>query len=168
MSTWHYAVGERSTGPVEEKTLRALIDAGSINGDTLVWREGMTSWAPARTVPEVAALFPTGLTPPRSPHAVPPHAPGAVGGDATGGLIPYRNPKALIAYYLGICALIPCIGSLFGIASTILGVIGLRDRARNPLIKGAAHAWVGIVLGVLSVLGHLAAVVIVMVVGTGG
>ncbi len=70
-------------------------------------------------------------------------------GDATGGVIPYKNPKALISYYLGIGAL------LFfplGFASIILGFMGLAARKRNPVIKGSVHAWIGIVLGVLSIL----------------
>jgi hypothetical protein len=70
-------------------------------------------------------------------------------GDATGGVIPYKNPKALIAYYLGI-------GSMLffplGIVSVVLGFMGLAARKRNPIIKGSAHAWIGIVLGSLSML----------------
>ena len=70
-------------------------------------------------------------------------------GDATGGLIPYKNPKALIAYYLGIASLL-----IFplGIVSVILGIMGLQDRKKNPVIKGAAHAWIGIVLGTFAML----------------
>ena len=56
-------------------------------------------------------------------------------GDATGGLIPYKNPHALSAYYLGIISLLPLIGIPFGIASVILGVIGLRKRRANPVIE---------------------------------
>jgi len=33
-------------------------------------------------------------------------------GDATGGIIPYKNPKALIAYYLGIFSGLPLCGPL--------------------------------------------------------
>lgn len=70
-------------------------------------------------------------------------------GDATGGLIPYKNPKALISYYLGIGSLL-----IFplGFVSIVLGFMGLADRKRNPVIKGSAHAWIGIVLGGLSLL----------------
>ncbi len=58
-------------------------------------------------------------------------------GDNTGGIIPYKNPKALIAYYLGILSGLPLIGLPFGIAAFILGILGLRDRQRNPLSKAA-------------------------------
>lgn len=68
-------------------------------------------------------------------------------GDATGGLIPYKNPPALIAYYVSLLSLIPLIGIAFGIAAFILGIVGLKKRAANPAIKGSAHAWIGIILG---------------------
>ena len=93
--------------------------------------------------------------PPNNPYKAPAQAkrasqPGRITeGDATGGVIPYKNPKALIAYYLGIAAL------LFfplGFVSITLGIMGLADRKRNPIIKGSVHAWIGIVLGTLSIL----------------
>jgi hypothetical protein len=68
-------------------------------------------------------------------------------GDGTGGLIPYKNPKALIAYYLGILSGLPLIGLPLGIAAFVLGILGLRDRRRNPIIKGSIHAGIGIGCG---------------------
>src|SRR3989442_1081509 len=38
-------------------------------------------------------------------------------------LIPYTNPKALIAYYLGIFGLIPCLGAILGPAALVLGIL---------------------------------------------
>ena len=72
-----------------------------------------------------------------------------VEGDATGGVIPYKNVPALISYYLGIFSIIPIIGILMGIAAVILGVIGLSKYKENPVIKGVVHAWVGIVCGAI-------------------
>jgi hypothetical protein len=72
-----------------------------------------------------------------------------VEGDATGGIIPYKNPKALIAYYLGIFSGLPIIGLPIGVAAFILGFLGLRDRRRNPVIKGSVHAGIGIGCGCL-------------------
>jgi len=71
----------------------------------------------------------------------------ATGGDATGGLIPYKNSNALIAYYIGLFSLLPIIGLPMGIAAIVLGVKGLRAANENPIIKGKAHAWVGIICG---------------------
>jgi hypothetical protein len=76
-------------------------------------------------------------------------------GDGTGGLIPYKNPKALLAYYLGIFSMFPLIGMPLGIASIILGIMGLKARNRNPIIKGSVHAWIGIVLGLLLMPVHI-------------
>lgn len=70
-------------------------------------------------------------------------------GDATGGVIPYKNPKALIAYYLGILSGLPLIGLPLGIAAFILGILGLKARRENPVIKGSVHAGIGIGCGCL-------------------
>jgi hypothetical protein len=69
--------------------------------------------------------------------------------DGTGGVIPYKNPHALIAYYLGIFSLITCFGLLLAIPAFILGIMGLSRAKKNPAIHGSVHAWIGIVMGVL-------------------
>ena len=79
-------------------------------------------------------------------------------GDATGGVIPYKNPQALTSYYLGVFSLIPLLGFVLGCVAVPLGIIGLRKRKAMPQIRGTAHAWVGIILGGLSVLGHIAVI----------
>jgi hypothetical protein len=72
-------------------------------------------------------------------------------GDGTGGLIPYKNGPALTAYYLSIFTLLCCITPVpLGFAATVLGVMGLQKRARQPEVKGSVHAWIGIVLGTIS------------------
>ncbi len=80
------------------------------------------------------------------------------GGDATGGLIPYKNAKALASYYCGVFALIPCLGAILGPIALILGFMGLSYANKMPEAKGKAHAIVGIVLGGLVTLAHIAAV----------
>ncbi len=70
-------------------------------------------------------------------------------GDATGGIIPYKNPKALLAYYLGLFSLFPLLGLPLGIAAFTLGILGLKDKKRNPVIKGSVHAGIGIGCGCL-------------------
>ena len=68
-------------------------------------------------------------------------------GDATGGVIPYKNGPALAAYYLGIFSLLPCGGLLLAIPALIFGIIGLKRRRENPAVKGSVHAWIGIIMG---------------------
>ncbi len=100
---------------------------------------------------------------PNTPIGNPP--PGsATEGDATGGIIPYKNPKALIAYYLGILSGLPLIGLPLGIAAFVLGIMGLRDRNRNPVIKGSVHAGIGIGCGLLFTL-VWGAVILLLIVG---
>lgn len=73
-------------------------------------------------------------------------------GDATGGLIPYKNVPALLAYYLGLFSLLPCLGLFLAIPAFVLGIMGLRKRKQNPAVKGSVHAWIGIVMGGLMTL----------------
>lgn len=69
-------------------------------------------------------------------------------GDATGGLIPYKNGPALTAYYLSIGTILCCITPLpLGFVPMVLGIMGLMKRAKQPEVKGSVHAWIGIVLG---------------------
>ncbi|MBL7043980.1 MAG: protein kinase [Pirellulaceae bacterium] len=72
-----------------------------------------------------------------------------VEGDETRGVIPYKNPQALISYYLGILSGVPIIGLPLGIAAFILGVRGLKARREYPVIKGSVHAGIGIGCGCL-------------------
>lgn len=72
-------------------------------------------------------------------------------GDATGGLIPYKNGKALAAYYCGVFSLIPFAGVLLGPIAVILGVLGLMHKKKYPKSRGTGHAIAGIVLGILAI-----------------
>ena len=78
------------------------------------------------------------------------------------GLIPYKNTCALIGYYFGVFSLIPCLGAALGPAALILGILGLVHAGRHPEAKGKVHAWVGIILGGLVILAHVALVVVWM------
>jgi hypothetical protein len=97
-------------------------------------------------------------TPPLIPSSAAPER-----GDATGGIIPYKNPHALTAYYLGLFSIIPVIGFFLGCFAVPLGISGLKQRKKKPLIRGAAHAWIGIVVGGLSVAVHLLLIAVIIV-----
>jgi len=62
-------------------------------------------------------------------------------------IVPYRNAKALFAYYCGVFSLIPCLGLPLGLAGVVLGILGLHYAARHPQAKGKVHAWVGVAVG---------------------
>ena len=72
--------------------------------------------------------------------------------DATGGVIPYKNPPALIAYYCGLFSLAACIPIPFlflplPIAALWLGIKGLKKANAEPHARGRVHAWIGIIGG---------------------
>lgn len=136
MDYYFSADGVNTQGPTPQEELTARFAQGTLPSTTQVCAVGGQAWQP------ISSILPTGSTPP-------PPLPQA--GDATGGIIPYKNLPALIGYYLGIFGLFPLIGILLAIPAFILGIIGLRKRKRNPIIKGSVHAWIGIVLGFLSI-----------------
>jgi hypothetical protein len=88
-------------------------------------------------------------------------------GDATGGLIPYKNPYALIGYYVGIFSLFPCV-PILSIAAVVLGIMGLSKVAREPHVKGTVHAWIAIVLGGVSLLYNTLGTIFVAIGVSGG
>jgi hypothetical protein len=69
-------------------------------------------------------------------------------------LIPYKNPKALTAYYLGVFSLIPCVGLILGPLALVFGILGLNYVKDHPAAKGTGHAIAGVVLGSLTTLGN--------------
>ncbi len=88
----------------------------------------------------------------QAPAGVPYSEPLNQEGDSTGGVIPYKNVPALLAYYFGLFSLLPCIGIVLAIPAFVLGIMGLRKRKQNPAVKGSVHAWIGIVMGGLMTL----------------
>ena len=83
----------------------------------------------------------------------------------TGGLIPYENGMALAAYYCGVFGLIPALGLILGPLALIFGIVGLRNKSRNPERGGTAHAIVGIVLGTLATLGNWTVAILLLISG---
>ena len=77
------------------------------------------------------------------------------GGDVFSRIVPYKNSRALIAYYLAVFSLIPFVGILLGIAAFVLGLLGLRFAKEHPDSGGKVHAWIGILLGGLFGFGYL-------------
>ena len=134
-------------GSITVEQLKRWIAENRVNRQTSVKAEGDANWKPLDSLPELAGAF---LPPPISP------APAPATNSGLNVVIPYRNPRALIAYYLGVFSLIPFFGILLGITAFVLGILGLRYRRRNPAAGGAVHAWIGIVVGGLFGFGWLA------------
>ncbi|ETW95382.1 MAG: antifreeze protein, type I [Candidatus Entotheonella factor] len=61
---WHVAVNGQPTGPFNMLQLQEAVASGQLTGASLVWCTGMSTWAPASTVDDLAVLF---TTPPPIP-----------------------------------------------------------------------------------------------------
>jgi S1-C subfamily serine protease len=53
---WYYANGQGQQGPVDASHLQQLLASRQLSGDSRIWSEGMTDWAPINQVPELAHL----------------------------------------------------------------------------------------------------------------
>lgn len=51
---WVYATGGERRGPSSAREIGALISGDRLPEQTLVWKPGMSDWAPARDVPEIS------------------------------------------------------------------------------------------------------------------
>ena len=58
---YYLAKDGAATGPYDVATLKGMIPTGVFNGASLVWKEGMATWARADSVPEFAGAFPPSL-----------------------------------------------------------------------------------------------------------
>ncbi len=145
---------QKDYGPVNAEQIRLWLAQGRVDAGTFVRAEGAADWRPLASFPELAvAAAPPPLTAPAAPQLDNPFAT----------IVPYRNAPALIAYYLGVFSLIPCVGMALGIGAVILGIIGLKQASKHPEAKGKVHAWIGIILGSLVLIAHLVFIIIIMV-----
>ena len=145
---------KKEYGPVAADVLRQWFATGRVNGQTLARAEGGTEMKPLGNLPEFADLF---LTSKSLPPLIAPPAPSSGGG--LNMVIPYKNPKALAAYYTGVFSIIPFLGLVLGPIGFACGILGLRYRRENPTAGGAVHAWVGIIVGGLCGLANLAIII---------
>ena len=153
----HISTTGGQEGPFTIDQINQKVLEGAITiPTTMAWYEGAATWIPLNQVPGI-----TQATSPVPPVPPAPPAPPAQG-DATGGIIPYKNPHALVSYYLGIFGLFPALGFFLAIPAVIFGISGLRRYRENPIIKGKVHAWIGISLGWLSIGCHILVIILII------
>lgn len=63
-SIYYLAINGQQQGPFDQSTIVSYISAGQINSETLVWKQGMPSWARISTLIEFAQLFQNNCPPP--------------------------------------------------------------------------------------------------------
>ncbi|HKE86641.1 MAG TPA: TIGR00266 family protein, partial [Vicinamibacterales bacterium] len=71
---WYMAIGGHQVGPVSQDDVITNLRNGTIDGNTLVFTEGMKNWTPLKEVPQLASFLgggpgarPTAATPPPVP-----------------------------------------------------------------------------------------------------
>jgi len=140
----YLALDGRQLGSFDIAQVNAKLRTGELPAlGTLAWYPGQREWIALDRIPGVhVPLTPPQFGEPSMQSSVP-----IATGDATGGIIPYKNPPALVGYYFGIASLIPVVGLVTGPIALVLGIIGLVRRAKQPAIRGAAHAWVAMIVG---------------------
>ncbi len=149
-------------GPVSAEQVKKWIAENRVEEKTPVMPDDRVDWVFPGSRPEFAeASAPTASGPP----PILPSAKASKSADGLNTIIPYKNSRALAAYYLGVFSLVPPIGALLGIPALVLGISGLCFRSWNPEAGGSVHAWIGIVLGGLFGFGYLALIALVVISG---
>lgn len=134
----------RTFGPAGMDVIVQWSKEGRVPRNAMLVRAGGDDERPAMSEPMLAAILnapptvSTGLRPPQD--------------DGVSVLIPYRNPPALTGYYIGIVSWLPLVGLLAGPMAIVLGVKGLRRCAKEPRVRGMAHAWIAIIMGSIGTL----------------
>ena len=142
MPQWYFGSSAGQSGPVEDHEIRALIQAGTVTPETLVWRDGMKDWTPMQAVPElhVQALSPY----------VPPYTatPGYYGPPP----VP-NNGLAIASMVCGIVGYCTCyFVAILGIPAVICGHLALTQIRNSPVpMGGRGMAIAGLVLGYLGI-----------------
>jgi hypothetical protein len=150
---------EYETNSAEQ--IKQWIMEGRVERKTPILIEGAKDWNFLEMVPEFAEAFQ------QQPPPVRPAAPKSESGGGLNAIIPYKNVRALLAYYFGVFSVIPMLGILLGLLAFVLGISALYFRRKNPAAGGVVHAWIGILVGGFFGFGWLAVTIWFLVVIAG-
>lgn len=150
MDQWYCVINGQRYGPVAAEEIRQWLADNRIKSTDLVWREGMSEWAPLASLEE----FQASASAAPSASYTPPPAPAEA--SAATGYAPHRGTMILV---FGILSFVCCL--IFGIVAWIMGNTDLRemDAGRmDPQGRGLTQA--GKILGMVSVILTLVAIII--------
>ena len=54
---WYAGIDGQQAGPFTQDALKQLIQQGRITQDTLMWKQGMANWDPAKQISELSDFF---------------------------------------------------------------------------------------------------------------
>jgi hypothetical protein len=78
-------------------------------------------------------------------------------------IVPGQNGPAQVAFYLGLCSIVPCLGLPLGAAAVYYALQGFRLQQENPIVGGGTQAWIGAIAGSLFGLFNLAMFVLMVI-----
>jgi hypothetical protein len=137
MIQWFYGENGQQIGPLDDVQLNAAISEGRILPETLLWREGMTSWQPLHQLRATGGLYAYA-----SPQTQPmPY--GAYG--------PYAGSTPGIAIASMVCGIVGFfLCFILSIPAVICGHMAIRQIATSPVpLGGRGMAIAGLVCGYL-------------------
>jgi len=174
---WYYDQAGVPSGPVDETELRQQIQASRLDPDTLIWREGMGDWAPARQMLQNLVLPPP--PPPTAGPRTPQFNQGAVGSNRPTN--PYQGPtntpyrgvqksgNATTSMILGIVSLVVMLVLCFiSIFTCIPGIIfghkaKSEIRASNGALQGNEQATAGLIMNYIVLALNLAFIAFIVI-----
>jgi hypothetical protein len=133
---------QKEYGPVGVDEIRAWIQEGRANGQSLVRLDGGTDWQPLGTFPELAALLAAIASAPPPFSAVPLHE---MEGDK-------NNRMAVAGFACSVAGILCCAVGVLSIVGIILSSIGLSQIRQNPRQGGKGLAVAGIIIGILGLI----------------
>jgi Interferon-induced transmembrane protein/GYF domain 2 len=158
MSTWFYAKGSQTHGPVSEGDFRNLISLGTVGPDDLVWKEGMSAWQPASAVPGLV-FPPAGRVPPPPVPSSEPSIPTAPAPPSPGPAIPDYLPWSIAATLL--CCLPAGIAAIYySVKANSARTTGNFDVARRQ--AQVARKWLiaAVAIGIVFTIIYLIIVIV--------
>ena len=131
-------------GPFPVSQVAEMLESGQVTGTDLAWSEGMETWKPLSSFPQLKTV-----TPPPLPDMAP--------------VLPSvrrTEPLSIWSLALGITSFIGCAvgGFLAGIPAVICGHIGLSKIKKDPSLDGKAMAIAGLITGYLGMLVFIPAI----------
>lgn len=134
---WYYALSGAQQGPVDLATMQQYVASGTIQPSDVVFREGMTDWMPAQSVPELAMFIRPQVPGPTTPY--PPPGPTPPGGQQANGM-------AIAGFVCSLLGCLTCIPAILGLVFSLVALSGTNQANRGLAIAGAIISTIWLLL----------------------
>ena len=152
---WFYVIAGQRHGPVDTTTLADMLTHGGLDGFTTVWKNGMATWEPVGSIPELAGYLQQALPPSAPSQSIPVSQNFPVQQKQ---MASHRGGTILI---FGLLGLFCCI--IFGISAWTMGSsdlqkmdAGLMDSTgRGSTQAGKICGMISVILGIIGFVFYL-------------